>query len=112
MDSGALIQERLSEYRTLLAPLSRAEDDIAFARTMLHARFEEEICNLAPALGALAEMLRVSALDMLLAEDRVDFVESALARSGLTADEIRLRLVEASSTAREDLKLLGFGERI
>jgi hypothetical protein len=100
------------EYRALLAPLARAEDEIEYALRMLHARFEDEICNLSPALGALAEMLRVSALDMLLAEDRVSFVESALGRSGLTADEIRLRLVEASSTAREDLKLLGFGERL
>src|SRR5215470_8766860 len=64
MDNGALIQDRLSEYRTLLAPLARAEEDIGFSRRMLHARFEDEICTLAPALGALAEMLRVSALDM------------------------------------------------
>jgi hypothetical protein len=110
MDSGALVREKLNEYLMMLAPLDRAEQDISFARRMLRARTEEELHHIAPALGALSDALRVSTLDLLLAPDRVAFVEEAVARSGLTVDEIRRRLVETGPTAREDLKMLGIGE--
>jgi hypothetical protein len=112
MDSGALIREKLNEYQMMLAPLERAQEDISFSRRMLRARTEEEINQIAPVLGVLAESLNVSTLDMLLAEDRVAFVQRALVASGLSVEEISQRLIEASSTAREDLKLLGFGESL
>lgn len=112
MDSGALVREKLNEYRMMLAPLERAGEEIAYARRMLRARTEEELHAIAPVLGALSDALRVSALDLLLAPDRVAFVQAAVARSGLTVEEISQRLIEASSTAREDLKMLGFGESL
>ena len=112
MDSGALIREKLIEYQMMLAPLERAREDIDLSRRMLRAKTEEEIHQIAPVLGVLAESLHVSTLDMLLAEDRVAFVQRALTASGLTVEEISQRLIEASSTAREDLKLLGFGESL
>jgi hypothetical protein len=108
MDSGALIREKLNEFLMMSAPLDRAEEDIAFSRRMLQARTEEEIHQIAPVLGALSDTLHVSTIDMLLAQDRVAFVRQAISRSGLTVEEVGQRLVEASSTAREDLKLLGF----
>lgn len=112
MDSGSLIQEKVNEYRVMSAPIERAQEDLALSRRMLHARYEEEIVTLAPALGALAEMLRVSALDMLLAADRVSYLEAAVHRSGLSVDDISRRLIDSSATARDDLRLLGFGESL
>ncbi len=111
-EAGALIREKLIEYQMMLAPLARAEEEIAYARRMLRARIEDELHAIAPALGALAIALHVSAIDLLLAADRVAFVQAALDRSGLTMDEIRRRLIQASSTAQEDLRMLGFIEPI
>jgi len=112
MDSGALIREKLNEYLMMVAPLERAEEDIAFSQRMLRVRTEEEIHQISPVLGALADALHVSTIDMLLAKDRVAFVQEAMERSGLSVEEIGRQLIEASSTAREDLKLLGFGESL
>lgn len=112
MDEGARIQEKLDEYRAMLGPLERAEGELALARRMLRARTEDELHQIAPALAALSDALRVSTLDMLLAEDRMRFLQEAVDRSGLHPDEIRRRVIRASSTAREDLKLLGFGEEL
>jgi len=107
MDSGALILEKLSEYRMMLAPLERVEQDVDLARKLLRARTEDELNKIAPVLGALADTLHVSTLDLLLASDRPAFLQDAMERSGLTVEEIRLRLIAISATAREDLKLLG-----
>jgi hypothetical protein len=112
MTEDALIQQKLNEYRAMLAPLESAEKDITLARRMLHARTEEELYQIAPVLGALSDVLNISALDMLLAQDRVAFVREAMASAGIPAEEVRRKLVEASSTAKEDLKLLGFGESL
>lgn len=110
MDNEALIREKLNEFQVMVAPLDRAAEDLAYARRMLRARIEDEIHELAPALGALSETLHVSSLDLLLAADRVAFVRAAISRSGLTVEEIHRRLTETSSTAHEDLRLLGFGD--
>lgn len=112
MDTGALINEKLNEYLVMLAPLERAEQELALARRMLKARAEDDIHRIAPVLGVLADALHVSTLDMLLAPDRIAFVQEAVERSGLTVEEITHRLIEASSTAREDLKLLGLDESL
>jgi hypothetical protein len=111
-DTMAKVREKIDEYLTLLSPLQRAENDILLAHRMLKVRTEEEINVIAPALGALSDALRVSSVDILLAEDHVAFVEEAIAESGMTAEELRGRIISASSTAREELRLLGFGESI
>ncbi|MEP6754190.1 MAG: hypothetical protein ABJA67_01715 [Chthonomonadales bacterium] len=112
MDNGSLIREKLNEYLMTIAPLERAEEDIAFSRRILRAKTEDEIHHIAPALAALAEALNVSTIEMLLAPDRVSFVKRALEKSSLSMEEITARLIEASSTANEDLKLLGFGDSL
>jgi hypothetical protein len=116
MDSEAMatvhekLNEKLNEYLTLLSPLERAENDILMAHKMLKARTEEEINHISPAIGALSDELRISSVDILLAEDPKRFVQSAIDASGLSEDELRMRLIAASSTAPEELRLLGFGE--
>jgi len=112
MNDLAQIREKLNEYQMMLRPLERAEEELSFARRMLRARVEEEIYALAPALGALAETLRVSGVDLLLAADKVAFLNAAVERSGMTPEELQQRLAQASSTANEDLKLLGFGDNL
>lgn len=111
-DTMARVREKLNEYLTLLAPLERAENDILLAHRMLKARTEDEINGIAPALGALSDALRISSVDILLAEDHKAFVREAIAASGMSLEELHGRLIAASSTAREDLRLLGFGESI
>src|SRR5947209_16351755 len=112
MDSGGLIREKLTEYELMVGPLDRAEEEISYARRMLRARVDEDLRVLVPVLGALAETLDISPLDMLLAPDRVSFVQAAVDRSGMELDDIRRNLIEASASAREDLRMLGFGEPI
>ena len=111
-ESGSLIREKLNEYLMTIAPLERAEEDIAFSRRMLRVKTEEEIHQISPTLAALAEALNISTIEMLLSSDRVSFVQRAMERSGLNREEIKARLIEVSSTANEDLKLLGFGDSL
>jgi hypothetical protein len=112
MDETTLIQEKLREYLTLIGPLDRAGSEIELSRKMIRARTEDELHQIAPALGALSEVLGISSIDLLLARDRRAFVQDAVERSGLSIDEVRLRLTDAKSTAPDDLKLLGFGESL
>jgi hypothetical protein len=112
MDESTLIQEKLREYLTLVGPLDRAGAEIELSRKMIRARTEDELHQIAPALGALSEVLGISSIDLLLARDRRAFVQDAVERSGLSIDEVRLRLSDGQSTARDDLKLLGFGESL
>ena len=112
IDNGSLIREKLNEYLMTIAPLERAEEEIAFSRRMLRVKTEEEIHQISPALAALAEALNVSTIEMLLAPDRVSFVKRALEKSSISMEEITDRLIEASSTAKEDLKLFGFGDSL
>ena len=106
------LSEKLNEYLTMLSPLERASNDLLLAHRMLKARTEEELNQISPALGALSDELRISSVDILLADDPKAFVKDAIAASGLTTDELLGRVIAASSTAREDLRLLGFGESI
>lgn len=107
MDTGRLVRDKVDEYLTLLSPLERAEQDVQLARKMLRARTEEELHAIAPVLGALADALQVSAIDLVLASDRPAFLQAALDNSELSIDEIRGRLIDASATAGEDLRVLG-----
>ena len=104
------LNDKLNEYLLLLSPLERAENDILMAHRMLKARTEEEINQISPAIGALSDELRISSVDILLAEDPKSFVRDALDASGMTEEELRGRLISSSSTAPEELRLLGFGE--
>ncbi len=112
MDEGELIQEKLNEYLLLLAPLERAEQDLDIARKMLRAKTEEDIHRIAPSLGLVSETLNISTIDLLLAEDRPKFLNEALARSGLTVEEVRNILVPQIDRAREELKIIGIPDSI
>jgi hypothetical protein len=111
-DTREKLQEKLNEYLTLLRPLERAENDILLAHRMLKARTEDDLNQILPALGALSEVLRLSSVDILLADDSKAFVREAVEASGMTTDEVRHRLAAITSTAKEDLRLLGLGETI
>jgi hypothetical protein len=112
MDEGELIQEKLNEYLLLLAPLERAEKDLDIARKMLRAKTEEDINRIAPSLGLVSETLNISTIDLLLAEDRPKFLNEALARSGLTVEEVRNILIPQIDRAREELKIIGIPDSI
>jgi hypothetical protein len=112
MDESTLIQEKLREYLTLIGPLDRAGDEIELSRKMIRARTEDELHQIAPALGALSDVLGISSIDLLLAKDRRAFMQEAVERSGLSIEEVRLRLTDEQSSARDDLRLLGFGESL
>ncbi len=105
-----LVREKLNEYLLMLGPLKRAAEEVSMSQKMLQAKTEEEIHEIAPALGALSDALNISAIDILLADNQMEFLQEAVERSSLTVEEIRMRLLEASSTAREELKLLGISE--
>jgi len=96
----------------MLGPLQRASEEVDISKKMLKAKTEEEIREVAPALGALAEVLNVSSIDILLAEDQRAFIQEAMERSTVTVAEIRDHMLEASSSAREEMKLLGFGDNL
>ena len=80
MDESTLIQEKLREYLTLIGPLDRAGDEIELSRKMIRARTEDELHQIAPALGALSEVLGISSIDLLLAKDRRAFMQAAVER--------------------------------
>ena len=92
---GAVL-EKLNEYRVLVAPVERAIRELHLARGMLRARAEDEINALSPALGALAEALGISTLDLLTSSDRSRFLHEAVLRSELPVDEIRRRIASAA----------------
>ena len=105
-EAGA-IQEKLSEYRVLVAPVEQAIREMQLARGMLRARAEDEINALSPALAALAEALDISTLDLLTATDRAGFLREAAARSQMPVDEVRRRVLAAGGGAGEQLQALG-----
>lgn len=101
------VQEKVNEYRFLVAPVEQAIAEMERVRRMLQARTEEEINELSPALAALSETLNVSTLELLMARDRAGFVRDALARSGVPLDVLARRIVDAGLGAREQLEALG-----
>jgi hypothetical protein len=112
---GAAIQEKVNEYSLLVGPVEQAIRDMQLTRGMLRARAEEEINALSPPLAALTEALEISTLDLLMAQDRAAFLQSAVARAGLPIEEVR-RLLSlgggeaAGGDAREDLRALNLPE--
>ena len=105
---ASAVQEKVNEYRVLIAPVEQAIRELQFAQGMLRAKAEEEIHALSPALETLSEALGISTLDLLLAKDRAAFLEEAVARAQVPVEEVRRRLLDAEG--REHLKALGLPE--
>jgi len=111
---SAGLAEKVNEYRMMSAPLQQAISELEYAQTMLKARAESDIAQTVPALGALADILDISSLDLLMAPDRIAFLQEAMERRGISADEVgqHMRSIVESPQSRDDLKALGFGEEI
>ena len=109
------LAEKVNEYRVMVAPLDQAMRELEYAQTLLRARAESDIAQTVPALGALADILDISSLDLLMAHDRVSFVRDAMQSLGLTESEVAAQmraLVSSDDRSRSDLKALGIGEEI
>ena len=108
------LAEKVNEYRMMAAPLEQAMQELELAQTMLKARAESDIAQTVPALGALADVLGISALDLLMAPDRLAFLQEAMERQRLTPDEVgrQMRALVTSPHTHDDLRALGIGEQI
>jgi hypothetical protein len=108
------LTEKVNEFRMMNAPLEQAIQELEYAQSLLKARAEHDINQTVPALGALAEILDISSLDLLTAPDRLEFLQEAMKRTGLTQDEVgqQMRALVASQQSRDDLKALGISEEI
>lgn len=114
-DLSAGLAEKVNEYQMLRAPLTQAIRELEYAQTLLKARAESDIAQTVPALGALAEILDISSLDLLMAGDRLALVHEAMRRQGLTEADVAQQmhaLVAPDDQSRRDLKALGIGEEI
>ena len=114
-DLSAGLAEKVNEYRVMSAPLDQAIRELEYAQTLLKARAESDIAQTVPALGALADILEISSLDLLMAHDRLAFVHDAMQRQGLTEQDVAQQmraLVSSDDQSRNDLKALGIGEEI
>ncbi len=112
---SAGLSEKVNEYRVMSAPLETAMRELEYAQTLLKARAESDIAQTVPALGALADILDISSLDLLMAPDRLAFVHAAMQRQGLTEGEVAQQmrsLVAPDDQSRRDLKALGIGEEM
>lgn len=107
------LTEKVNEYRMMSAPLQQAISELEYAQSMLKARAEHDIAQTVPALGALAEVLDISSLDLLMSPNRIDFIQEAMVRKGLTAEEVGAQLKAiVSSPQTDELKALGIAEQI
>jgi len=114
-DLSAGLAEKVNEFRVMSAPLDQAIRELEYAQTLLKARAESDIAQTVPALGALADILDISSLDLLMAHDRLAFVHDAMQRQGLTEQDVAQQmraLVSSDDQSRNDLKALGIGEEI
>ena len=114
-DLSAGLAEKVNEYQVMSAPLDQAMRELEYAQTLLKARAESDIAQTVPALGALADILDISSLDLLMAHDRLAFVHEAMQRQGLTEQDVAQQmraLVAPDDRSRSDLKALGIGEEI
>ena len=111
---SAGLVEKVNEYRVMSAPLENAIRELEYAQTLLKARAESDIAQTVPALGALADILDISSLDLLMAHDRLSFVHDAMRRQGLTEEDVaqQMRALVSSDQSRADLKALGIGNEI
>lgn len=111
---SAGLAEKVNEYRLMSAPLEQAIHELEYAQSLLKARAEHDIAHTVPALGALAEILDISTLDLLMAPDRLAFVHEAMARHGLSADDLaqQMRALGAPPESPDDLKALGLADPV
>jgi hypothetical protein len=111
---SAELTEKVNEYKIMSTPIEQAMSELEYARELIKARVEHDIAQTVPALGALAEILDISSLDMLMAPDQTAFVHGAMLRLGLSAEEVgqRMRALVASQQSRDELKALGLPEHI
>ena len=111
---SAGLTEKVNEYRMMSAPLEQAMRELEYAQSLLKARAEDDIANTVPALAALADILGISSLDLLTAPDRMEFLQQAMERQEITAEEVgrQMRAQVESAQSRDELKALGLGEQI
>ena len=107
---GDAVEEKVNEYRVLMAPMENAIRELQLVQGMVRARAEDEIEAISPALAALTDALGVSTIDLLTARDRAGFLRDAVARSPHSVDEIRHRIRAAGVGAGEELRALGLPE--
>jgi len=107
-DLPAPLQEKVNEYRFLIAPVENAIRELQLTRGMLRARAEDEIHAISPALATISEALGISTLDLLTAPDRDHFLREAVERSQVPIESLRERVLETGGG--EQLKALGLPE--
>lgn len=107
-DVGEFLSSKLGEYRILTSPLERVARDLDYHHQLLRSKIESEIAAEVPTLGALAEILDISILEMLLAPDRYQFVSNALARANMSSQDVlhQLRTIGAPPR-RDEMEALG-----
>ena len=101
------LTEKLSEYRIIAGPLDRAVAEMDYARNLMKAKLESEIAEHVPALGALADILEISIIDLLMAQDRRQFIQKAMTDSGLSTEDVMQQLRSLAPPSHEDLHALG-----
>jgi hypothetical protein len=107
-DVSSYLSSKIGEYRVLAAPLERAAREMEYTHTLLRSKLEDEITQEVPALGALAEILDISILDMLMSPDRYRFVAEAMTRAGLSSQDVLQQLRSLGPPPRrEELEALG-----
>jgi hypothetical protein len=107
-DIATYLSSKISEYRVLAAPLERAAREMDYTHELLRSKFESEISEEVPALGAVADILDISVLDMLLAPDHRRFIADAMDRAGVTSQELLQQLRALGPPPRsEELEALG-----
>ena len=108
-DVSAFLNGKLSEYQVLTGPIERAARELDLSHQLMRAKVESEIVDEVPVLGALADILDISILDMLLSPNRYEFVNSAISRAGLTSEEVQQQRLRAlgSPPRTEELDALG-----
>jgi len=113
-DISAGLAEKVNEYRVMTAPLQQAMQELELAQSMLKARAESDIAQTVPALGALADILDISVLDLLMAPDRVEFLQGAMARQQLSPEQVghKMRALVGSPHSDDQLLALGLGENL
>lgn len=111
-DITAGLAEKVNEYRMMSAPLQQAMRELELAQAMLKARAESDISQTVPEIGAIADILDISPLDLLMAPDRTAFIYDAMARRGVTKEDVvdQMRSLVESRHSHEGLRALGIGE--
>ncbi len=102
------LAEKLSEYRIMASPLERAAAEMDYAQRLVKAKVESEIAEHVPALGALADILEISIMDLLMAPDRKVYLQTAMTEAGLTNDDVMLQLRALAPPSGDELVALGF----